>query len=92
MLDPSLPGEQEEGERGGQEPPGGPVGRTADPGAAGPAPDGEGRGWDAASAPSDVMILLRSPGVVLHHYLRALSEEGIPGPPTAAGTSLTPQR
>ena len=28
--------------------------------------------------PSDVMILLRSPGVVLHHYLRALSEEGIP--------------
>ena len=28
--------------------------------------------------PSDVMILLRSPGTVLHHYLRALSEEGIP--------------
>ena len=28
--------------------------------------------------PSDVMILLRSPGVVLHHYLRALSREGIP--------------
>ncbi len=28
--------------------------------------------------PSDVMILLRSPGPVLPHYLRALSEEGIP--------------
>ena len=28
--------------------------------------------------PSDVMILLRSPGTVLHHYLRALEEEGIP--------------
>ena len=28
--------------------------------------------------PSDVMILLRSPGVVLPHYLRALSQEGIP--------------
>ena len=28
--------------------------------------------------PSDIMILLRSPGSVLRHYLRALSEEGIP--------------
>ncbi len=28
--------------------------------------------------PSDVMILLRSPGPVLHHYLQALSEAGIP--------------
>ncbi|MCI9156232.1 MAG: helicase-exonuclease AddAB subunit AddA [Lawsonibacter sp.] len=28
--------------------------------------------------PSDVMLLLRSPGPVLHHYLRALNEEGIP--------------
>ena len=28
--------------------------------------------------PSDVMILLRSPGPVLHHYLRALAEEGVP--------------
>ena len=28
--------------------------------------------------PSDMMILLRSPGSVLHHYLRALGEEGIP--------------
>ena len=28
--------------------------------------------------PSDVMILLRSPGPVLHHYLRALNEEGVP--------------
>ncbi len=27
--------------------------------------------------PSDVMILLRSPGPVLHHYVRALGEEGI---------------
>ena len=28
--------------------------------------------------PSDVMVLLRSPGPVLHHYLRALNEEGLP--------------
>ncbi len=28
--------------------------------------------------PSDVMVLLRSPGSVLHHYLRAFNEEGIP--------------
>ena len=28
--------------------------------------------------PSDVMILLRSPGPVLHHYVQALNEEGIP--------------
>lgn len=28
--------------------------------------------------PADIMILLRSPGTVLHHYLRALEEEGIP--------------
>ena len=28
--------------------------------------------------PSDVMILLRSPGVVMHHYVRALEQEGIP--------------
>ena len=28
--------------------------------------------------PSDVMILLRSPGPVLHYYLQALNEEGIP--------------
>ena len=28
--------------------------------------------------PDDVMILLRSPGPVLHHYLQALNEEGIP--------------
>jgi len=28
--------------------------------------------------PSDVMILLRSPGAVVRHYLRALDEEGIP--------------
>ena len=28
--------------------------------------------------PSDIMILLRSPGSVLHHYLRALNEEEIP--------------
>ena len=28
--------------------------------------------------PSDVMILLRSPGVVLNHYTRALGEENIP--------------
>lgn len=28
--------------------------------------------------PSDVMILLRSPGTILHHYIRALEEEQIP--------------
>ena len=28
--------------------------------------------------PSDVMILLRSPGPVLHHYVRALNEQGLP--------------
>ena len=28
--------------------------------------------------PSDIMILLRSPGSVLHHYLRALNEAGVP--------------
>ena len=28
--------------------------------------------------PSDVMILLRSPKATLHHYLRALTEEGVP--------------
>ena len=28
--------------------------------------------------PSDVMILLRSPGPVLHHYIQALEEEGVP--------------
>ena len=28
--------------------------------------------------PSDIMILLRSPGSVLRHYIRALGEEGIP--------------
>ena len=28
--------------------------------------------------PSDIMVLLRSPGSVLHHYLRAFREAGIP--------------
>jgi ATP-dependent helicase/nuclease subunit A len=28
--------------------------------------------------PSDIMILLRSPGAVLRHYMQALGEEGIP--------------
>ena len=28
--------------------------------------------------PSDIMILMRSPGSVLHQYIRALSEQGIP--------------
>ncbi len=31
-----------------------------------------------ALKPSDVMLLLRSPGPVLHHYIRALNEQGIP--------------
>ncbi|MBU5434588.1 helicase-exonuclease AddAB subunit AddA [Pseudoflavonifractor sp. MSJ-37] len=30
------------------------------------------------AAPSDVVILLRSPGTVLHHYARALGEQNIP--------------
>ena len=38
--------------------------------------------------PSDVMILLRSPGTVLHHYLRALSEEGIPWTAEGGGDFL----
>jgi len=33
---------------------------------------------DPAWKPTDVMILLRSPGPVLHHYIRALNEQGIP--------------
>jgi ATP-dependent helicase/nuclease subunit A len=37
-------------------------------------PEGEQRPLE----PSDVMILLRSPGVVLHYYIRALGEQGIP--------------
>ena len=37
-------------------------------------PEGEQRPLE----PSDVMILLRSPGTVLHHYIRALNEQGIP--------------
>ena len=32
---------------------------------------------DRPLQPSDVMILLRSPGPVLHHYIRALNEQGI---------------
>lgn len=28
--------------------------------------------------PGDIMLLLRSPGTVLHHYIRAFGEEGIP--------------
>lgn len=28
--------------------------------------------------PSDIMVLLRSPGSVLHHYIQAFHEEGIP--------------
>ncbi len=34
----------------------------------------EGRGLK----PTDIMILLRSPGPVLHHYIRALNEQSIP--------------
>ncbi len=37
-------------------------------------PEGERRKLE----PSDVMILLRSPGTVLHHYIWALSEQNIP--------------
>ena len=37
-------------------------------------PEGEQRPLE----PSDVMILLRSPGTVLHHYIAALSEQQIP--------------
>ena len=39
--------------------------------------EGEG-GAPRPLRPSDVMILLRSPGPVLRHYVRALGEEGIP--------------
>ncbi len=37
-----------------------------------------GEGEQRPLEPSDVMILLRSPGTVLHHYIRALNEQGIP--------------
>ncbi|MBQ3134521.1 MAG: helicase-exonuclease AddAB subunit AddA [Oscillospiraceae bacterium] len=37
----------------------------------------EGEG-DRPLRPEDVMILMRSPGPVLHHYIRALEEQGIP--------------
>ena len=37
-------------------------------------PEGERRPLE----PADIMILLRSPGPVLHHYIRALNEQGIP--------------
>lgn len=35
-------------------------------------------GTERGLLPSDVMILLRSPNSVLHHYMSALGEEGIP--------------
>ncbi len=35
--------------------------------------------------PSDVMILLRSPNTVLHHYIRALGEAGIPWATSTGG-------
>jgi len=38
-------------------------------------PEGEGL---RPLRPEDVMILMRSPGPVLHHYIRALEEQGIP--------------
>ena len=38
-----------------------------------------GQGADARPLrPADVMVLLRSPGPVLHHYVNALTEQGIP--------------
>ena len=37
---------------------------------------------------SDVMILLRSPGTVLHHYIRALNEEGVPWTAEGSGDFL----
>ncbi len=40
-----------------------------------PVSDGEGT---RPARPSDVVLLLRSPGTVLHHYARALGEQDIP--------------
>lgn len=37
----------------------------------------DGEGGTRPARPEDVVILLRSPGSVLHHYARALSEQGI---------------
>mgnify|MGYP002515528020 CR=1 FL=1 len=41
-----------------------------------PVSDGEGGGRPVR--PADIVILLRSPNTVLHHYARALGERGIP--------------
>lgn len=38
----------------------------------------EGEGTFRPLRPEDVMLLMRAPGPVLHHYIRALDEQGIP--------------
>ena len=39
--------------------------------------------------PSDIMILLRSPGSVLHHYVRTLNEAGVPWVAEGGGDIFT---
>ena len=41
-------------------------------------PVSDGEGGERPVRPADIVILLRSPNTVLHHYARALGERGIP--------------
>ena len=53
----------------------------------GASPVSDGEGGERPVRPADIVILLRSPNTVLHHYARALGERGIPGRRRAAATS-----
>ena len=75
--DLSFLGDQEEEERADKNLLEARLGGPPYPGAAGRGADADGGERAAAAAePSDVLILLRSPGAVLHHYIRALDEAG----------------
>ena len=66
-------------------------------------PSASGRWWTGLSVsdgeggrrpvrPADIVILLRSPNTVLHHYARALGSRTSPGRRRAAATSSPPPR